>query len=56
MRPDIGMLSGALQEKRLLGRNVNQFSGNDRIHFEIQRCEDGNHWQTVASGEKLRVR
>ena len=41
--------------KKILWRNVNTFAGSDRIHFEIQRSEDGQTWKTVKSGDEHRV-
>jgi len=37
-------------------RNVNNFSGTDKIHFEIQSSEDGTTWKTQNSGEEQRVK
>jgi len=42
--------------KKVLWRNVNQFSGTDKIHFEIQRSDDGASWKTVRAGDELRVK
>lgn len=41
--------------KKVSWRNVNQFSGTDRIHFEIQRSDDGATWKTVKGGDEVRV-
>jgi hypothetical protein len=37
-------------------RTVNQFSGPDHIHFEVQTSKDGKHWTTTLSGEERRTR
>jgi len=42
--------------KKMLWRNVNTFTGADRIHFEIQRSEDGQSWTTVKSGDERRMK
>jgi hypothetical protein len=42
--------------KRVFWRNVNQFSGADKIHFEIQRSDDEATWKTVKGGDELRVK
>jgi hypothetical protein len=42
--------------KKILWRNVNTFSGPERIHFEISRSEDGQTWKTVKSGDEHRVK
>jgi hypothetical protein len=36
-------------------RNINQFSGTDKIHFEIQSSEDGTTWKIVKAGDEVRV-
>ena len=41
--------------KKILWRNVNQFSGRDKIHFEVQKSEDGKTWKTVKGGDEKRV-
>ena len=41
--------------KKASWRNVNQFSGTDKIHFEIQRSDDGATWKTVKGGDEIRV-
>lgn len=33
-------------------RNVNRFSGKDKIHFEVQNSEDGTTWKTTVSGDE----
>jgi hypothetical protein len=40
--------------KKMLWRNVNQFSGSDKIHFEVQSSEDGATWKTVKAGDEIR--
>jgi hypothetical protein len=42
--------------KKTLWRNTNTFSGEDRIHFEIARSDDGTSWKTVKSGDEQRVK
>lgn len=42
--------------KKTFWRNVNQFSGTDKIHFEIQRSDDGNTWKTVKGGDEQHVK
>ncbi len=41
--------------KKIYWRTVNVFSGPDKIHFEIQRSEDGAKWDTTMSGNEARV-
>ncbi len=41
--------------KKILWRNVNHFFGTAKIHFEIQRSEDGKEWKTVKGGDEIRV-
>ena len=41
--------------KKLQWRNVNQFSGTDKIHFEIQSSEDGTTWKTTMAGDEVRI-
>jgi hypothetical protein len=41
--------------KKVSWRNVNQFSGTDKIHFEIQRSDDGATWKTLKGGNEMRV-
>jgi hypothetical protein len=40
--------------KKTLWRNVNQFFGRDKIHFEVQKSEDGKTWKTVKGGDEKR--
>ncbi len=42
--------------KKILWRNVNQFFGTAKIHFEIQRSEDGKNWTTIKGGDETRVK
>ena len=37
-------------------RIVNQFSGRDHIHFEVQTSLDGKIWKTTAAGVETRLR
>ncbi|HEV2444946.1 MAG TPA: hypothetical protein VGS58_03455 [Candidatus Sulfopaludibacter sp.] len=37
-------------------RVVNQFTGSDRIHFEISESSDGEHWTVTRSGDEARVK
>lgn len=41
--------------KKTLWRNVNTFSGSDKIHFEIQSSPDGTSWQTQQQGDERRL-
>lgn len=38
----------------LRARTINEFSGADRIHFEVQTSRDGKIWTTTASGDERR--
>jgi hypothetical protein len=40
--------------KKSYWRNINTFSGKDKIHFEIQRSEDGTTWKMQKSGDEQR--
>lgn len=44
------------KDKKIYWRTVNVFSGPDKIHFEIQRSEDGTKWGTTMSGNEARVK
>lgn len=33
-------------------RNVNRFSGKEKIHFELQKSEDGTNWKTQMAGDE----
>lgn len=41
-------------EKKLHWRNVNRFSGKDKIHFEVQNSEEGTTWKTTMAGDEQR--
>jgi len=47
------------QEKTATGvswtRNINQFEGADRIHFEVAKSPDGKTWVLDVSGDEIRV-
>jgi hypothetical protein len=45
---------GTDQGKKVFWRNVNTFSGKDRIHFEVQNSSDGTTWKTQKSGDESR--
>ena len=36
-------------------RTINQFSGPDKIHFEVQRSNDATNWETKRTGEERRT-
>lgn len=40
--------------KKTYWRTTNVFSGADRIHFEVQRSDDGASWVTQMSGDETR--
>jgi len=40
--------------KKIQWRNVNTFTGTDKIHFEVQRSDDGNTWKMQKSGDEQR--
>ena len=42
--------------KKTFWRNINTFSGTDKIHFEIQRSDDGSAWKTQNSGDEQRAK
>jgi hypothetical protein len=42
--------------KKQYWRTINVFSGADKIHFEVQRSEDGVKWATEASGDETRTK
>lgn len=33
-------------------RNTNRFSGKEKIHFEVQKSEDGTTWKTQMMGDE----
>lgn len=37
-------------------RNINRFSGKDRIQFDLQNSDDGTNWKTQLSGEEQRIK
>jgi hypothetical protein len=44
------------QGKKIYWRTTNVFSGSDKIHFEVQRSEDGTNWTTNMSGDEARTK
>ena len=40
--------------KKTLYRNINTFSGPDKIHFEIQNSDDGKTWKKQKEGDETR--
>ena len=42
--------------KKVFWRNVNTFSGPDKIHFEIQSSADGTTWETQKQGDEQRIK
>jgi hypothetical protein len=42
--------------KKIFWRTTNIFSGADKIHFEVQRSEDGSNWTTNMSGNEARTK
>jgi hypothetical protein len=42
--------------KKIYWRTTNFFSGVDKIHFEVQRSEDGAKWVTTMSGDETRAK
>jgi hypothetical protein len=43
-------------EKNIHWRNINMFTGTDKIHFEVQRSDDGSTWKMQKSGDEQRVK
>jgi hypothetical protein len=43
-------------EKKMYWRNVNTFTGIDKIHFEVERSDDGTTWKTQKSGDEQRAK
>jgi hypothetical protein len=41
--------------KKTYHRTINVFSGSNKIHFEVQRSDDGSKWDTTLSGDEARV-
>ena len=42
--------------KKTYHRTLNVFSGTDKIHFEVQRSDDGTKWTTTMSGDEARAK
>ncbi len=42
--------------KKTYWQTVNFFSGPDKIHFEVQRSDDGVKWTTTMSGDEARAK
>ncbi len=42
--------------KKIYWRTTNVFSGPDKIHFAVQRSEDGAAWTTNMSGDEARAK
>ena len=42
--------------KKIYHRTINVFSGSDKIHFEVQRSDDGVNWTTRMSGDEARAK
>ncbi len=42
--------------RKIYHRTLNVFSGSDKIHFEVQRSEDGTNWTTKMSGDEVRTK
>jgi hypothetical protein len=42
--------------KKIYHRTINVFSGSDKIHFDVQRSEDGVNWTTKMSGDEARAK
>jgi hypothetical protein len=42
--------------KKIYWRTINVFSGPDKIHFEVQRSEDGTNWTTTMHGDEARAK
>ena len=40
--------------KKTFYRNINTFSGPDKIHFEIQHSDDGKTWKKQKDGDETR--
>jgi hypothetical protein len=40
--------------KKVFYRNINTFSGSDKIHFEIQNSDDGKTWKKQKDGDEAR--
>ncbi len=44
------------KEKKTYWRTVNLFTGADKIHFEVQKSDDGVKWTTTMSGDEARAK
>ena len=42
--------------KKTYWQTVNVFSGPDKIHFEVQKSDDGLKWTTTMSGDEARAK
>jgi hypothetical protein len=42
--------------KKTHWQTVNIFSGSDKIHFDVQRSDDGVKWTTTMSGDEARAK
>ena len=47
--------AGGEKNHPLHERTLNQFTGPDRIHFDVQTSKDGKTWVTTLSGEERRA-
>lgn len=47
---------GTDKGKKIYWRTTNVFSGPDKIHFEVQRSEDGTNWTTTMRGDEARAK
>ena len=43
------------KDAKVYWRTINLFSGPDKIHFEVQRSNDGATWETKRTGEERRT-
>lgn len=53
---DRWVYSGSDKEKKAYWRTTNVFSGTDKIHFEVQRSDDGVKWTTSKAGDEVRAK
>jgi hypothetical protein len=42
--------------KKTYWQTINLFSGPDKIHFEVQKSDDGIKWTTTMSGDEARAK
>jgi hypothetical protein len=42
--------------KKTYWQTINLFSGPDKIHFEVQKSDDGVKWTTTMSGDEARAK